>query len=452
MKKVLSLLLAFAMLLTLAACGDAGSQTPGNSEPSTTPQSPSSEKNQTSDTPSAPANEPEDDGKLTIWTWDPSFNIAAMNVAKEMYQADHPDVEIEVVEVGNEDIDARVIASNGDTSTLPDILLVQDNAFQKFVINYPEVYCDLTGKYDYSNFSPAKVAYSTVDGHNYGIPFDAGTAVAAWRTDYLAQAGYTIDDLTDINWDQFLEIGRKVKETTGHPMLSGLAGQVDTVLIMLQSCGSSMFNADGSVNLKDNEELKEVIEVYRTMVQEGIYLEVNSWDEYIGSMSNGSVVGTINGCWILGTIMSLEDQAGKWDITNMPKLVNAAGATNYSNNGGSSWAIINGKDINLALDFMQAYSNVDFYNAILPTTSAVACYTPAKDAPAYTEPSEFFNGTPIFKTIVEFGEQVPSNITGTYYYDARDALSTALTNVINGADLDSELSAAEDTVNFTMGF
>ncbi len=452
MKKVLSLLLAFAMLLTLAACGDAGSQTPGNSEPSTTPQSPSSEKNQTSDTPSAPANEPEDDGKLTIWTWDPSFNIAAMNVAKEMYQADHPDVEIEVVEVGNEDIDARVIASNGDTSTLPDILLVQDNAFQKFVINYPEVYCDLTGKYDYSNFSPAKVAYSTVDGHNYGIPFDAGTAVAAWRTDYLAQAGYTIDDLTDINWDQFLEIGRKVKETTGHPMLSGLAGQVDTVLVMLQSCGSSMFNADGSVNLKDNEELKEVIEVYRTMVQEGIYLEVNSWDEYIGSMSNGSVVGTINGCWILGTIMSLEDQAGKWDITNMPKLVNAAGATNYSNNGGSSWAIINGKDINLALDFMQAYSNVDFYNAILPTTSAVACYTPAKDAPAYTEPSEFFNGTPIFKTIVEFGEQVPSNITGTYYYDARDALSTALTNVINGADLDSELSAAEDTVNFTMGF
>ncbi len=449
MKKVVSLLLALAMVLSLAACS---SENPESSDqPSASAQGSDAENSGAPEATPEPTGGNVDDGKLTIWTWDPKFNIAAMNVAKEMYQADHPDVEIEIVEVGNEDIDARVIASNGDTSTLPDILLVQDNSFQKFVSNYPEVYCDLTGKYDYSNFSSAKVAYSTIDGHNYGIPFDAGTVVAAWRTDYLDQAGYTIDDLTDINWDQFLEIGRKVKEATGLPMLSGLAGQVDTVLIMLQSCGSSMFNADGSVNLKDNAELKEVVNVYNTMVKEGIYLEVNSWDEYIGSMSNGSVVGTINGCWILGTIMSLEDQAGKWDITNMPKLVNAAGATNYSNNGGSSWAIINGKDVDLALDFMQAYSNVDFYNTILPTTSAVACYTPAKEAPAYTAPSEFFNGTPIFRTIVEFGAQVPSNITGTYYYDARDALSTALTNVINGADLDSELSSAEDTVNFTMG-
>ena len=26
-----------------------------------------------------------EDGKITIWTWDPNFNIAAMKVAKEMY-------------------------------------------------------------------------------------------------------------------------------------------------------------------------------------------------------------------------------------------------------------------------------------------------------------------------------------------------------------------------------
>ena len=37
-----------------------------------------------------------DDGKLTIWTWDKTFNIAAMNIAKEMYQKDHPDVDIYV--------------------------------------------------------------------------------------------------------------------------------------------------------------------------------------------------------------------------------------------------------------------------------------------------------------------------------------------------------------------
>ena len=37
-----------------------------------------------------------EDGKITIWTWDKNFNIKAMQVAKEMYQKDHPDVEINI--------------------------------------------------------------------------------------------------------------------------------------------------------------------------------------------------------------------------------------------------------------------------------------------------------------------------------------------------------------------
>lgn len=396
----------------------------------------------------------EADKKLTIWTWDPTFNIAAMKVAKEMYQQEHPEVEIDIQEVLSEDIETKVItaASAGDLSTLPDILLVQDNSFQKFATNYPEVYADLTDLYDYTDFAPAKVAYSTLNGRHFGIPFDAGTAIATYRTDYLAEAGYTIADLTDIDWDRFLEIGRDVKAKTGRPMLSGQAGALDTVLMMLQSCGSSMFTEEGSVNLKNNEELKEVLDYYSTMVKEGIFIEVNTWDEYIGTLSNASVVGTINGCWILGTILSLNSQKGLWDLTNMPKLVKAENATNYSNNGGSSWAVINGKDVELAVDFMKAYRNVDFYNTILPTTSAIATWAPAKEAPAYTAPNEFYNNQPIFATIVEYTGKVPANITGAYYYDARSALGTAVTNYLNGGNLDSELATAEETINFTMGF
>lgn len=396
----------------------------------------------------------EADKKLTIWTWDPTFNIAAMKVAKEMYQQEHPEVEIDIQEVLSEDIETKVItaASAGDLSTLPDILLVQDNSFQKFATNYPEVYADLTDLYDYTDFAPAKVAYSTLNGRHFGIPFDAGTAIATYRTDYLAEAGYTIADLNDIDWDRFLEIGRDVKAKTGRPMLSGQAGALDTVLMMLQSCGSSMFTEEGSVNLKNNEELKEVLGYYSTMVKEGIFIEVNTWDEYIGTLSNASVVGTINGCWILGTILSLDSQKGLWDLTNMPKLVKAENATNYSSNGGSSWAVINGKDVELAVDFMKVYRNVDFYNTILPTTSAIATWAPAKEAPAYTAPNEFYNNQPIFATIVEYTGKVPANITGAYYYDARSALGTAVTNYLNGGNLDSELATAEETINFTMGF
>ena len=419
MKKLVSLMLALALVLSL--CGMASAA---------------------------------EDGKITIWTWDPNFNIKAMQVAKEMYQKDHPDVEINIEEVLSADVETRVItaASAGDISNLPDIMLIQDNSAQKFVLSYPEVYADITGKYDFTDFAEGKLAYSIVDGKNYGIPFDAGTVVGTYRTDYLEEAGYTIEDLTDIDWDRFIEIGKDVKAKTGRPMLSGQAGAIDTVLIMMQSCGASMFNEDGSVNFVNNEACKAVLEYYKTMVQEGIFIEVNTWDEYCGTLSNASVVGTINGCWILGTIMGVPEQAGKWALTNMPSMPGIEGATNYSNNGGSSWVFTNGTDIDLALDFMQMYRNVDFYNEILPSTSAIGTWAGAKEGSNYQAGNEFYNGDAIFAKIVEYTGHVPANTTGAFYYDAREALGTALTNYINGGDLDSELQTAEDTVNFAMGF
>ena len=331
-------------------------------------------------------------------------------------------------------------------------MLCQDNSIQKFVLNYPEVYADITGKYDFTDFAEGKLAYSVVDGKNYGIPFDAGTVVGTYRTDYLAEAGYTIDDLTDIDWDRFIEIGKDVKAKTGRPMLSGQAGAIDTVLIMMQSCGASMFNEDGSVNFVNNEACKKVLEYYKTMVQEGIFIEVNTWDEYCGTLSNASVVGTVNGCWILGTIMGVQDQAGKWALTNIPALPGIEGATHYSNNGGSSWVFTNGTDLELALDFMGMYRNVDFYNEILPSTSAIGTWAHAKEGSNYQAGNDFYSGDAIFAKIVEYTGKVPSNTTGAYYYDAREALGTALTNYINGGDLASELQTAEDTVNFAMGF
>ncbi len=394
-----------------------------------------------------------EDGKITIWTWDKNFNIKAMEVAKEMYAEINPDVEVIIEEVLSEDIETRVItaASAGDLSNLPDIMLVQDNSFQKMVMNYPEVYGNLTGKYDYEGFPAGKLAYSTVNGQNHGIPFDAGTVVGTYRTDFLEQAGYTIADLTDIDWDRFIEIGRDVKAKTGLPMLTGQAGSIDTVLIMMQSCGASMFNEDGSVNFVNNEACQKVLEYYKTMVTEGIFVEVNTWDEYCGTLANSSCVGTINGCWILGTIMAVPEFAGKWALTNMPSMPGIEGATNYSNNGGSSWAITNGTDMDLALDFMKMYRNVDFYNNILPTTSAIGTWAGAKDGSNYAADNAYY-GAPIFATIVEYTANVPANQTGAFYYDARGALGTATTNYMLGGDLMTELQSAEDEINFTMGF
>ncbi len=79
--------------------------------------------------------------------------------------------------------------------------------------------------------------------------------------------------------------------------------------------------------------LIDAIEVYTELVESGVFVEVNSWDEYISSFVNGSVAGTINGIWIAGSIQTAEDQAGKWAVTDLPKLDGVPDATNYSANG-----------------------------------------------------------------------------------------------------------------------
>lgn len=396
-----------------------------------------------------------DDNTLTVWTWDPAFNIYAMEEAEKIYQQDHPDFKLDIVETPWDDLQTKLttLAQSQEFSELPDIFLMQNNAFQKNVINYPDLFTEATDAADFSEFPKAVVDYSTYDGVNYGVPFDAGTAIQALRTDVLAEAGYTVADFTDITWDDFLTKASDVLAKTGKPLLSGQAGSADTIMMMLQSTGASLFDADGNPTIADNEALEASIDMYTQLVKAGVFTEVNTWDEFIGTFVNGGVAGTIQGVWISGSIQTATDQAGNWGVTNLPKLDGVGDATNYSANGGSSWAISSNANVDLANDFLKSTfaGSTELYDTILPSSGAVANWIPAGDSEVYTQPVEFFGGQPIYADVVKFGADVPSNNTGAYYYEARDAVSAAITKIIGGADMDEALAEAQSTVEFAMG-
>lgn len=428
-KKVLSVVLTATMAVgMLAGCGGGGSSDANLADQDT------------------------NDKDLVVWCWDPAFNIYSMEEAAKIYTASHSDVNITVEEVPWNDIQTRLTtaATSGDLSTLPDIFLMQDNAFQKNVMAYPDAFYELTDSgIDFTQFASGKTAYSVIGGKNYGVPFDNGAVIGCYRTDILAEAGLTVDDFTDITWSQYIENGKKVKDATGKPLISMQAGECDLLMMMMQSAGASLFNEDGTANMINNETLKVVMDQYAELKSEGILVEVNSWDEYVASIVNGDVAGTINGCWIMASIQTAEDQSGNWAITNMPKLEGVDNATNYSNNGGSSWAITsNCANVELAADFLASTfaGSTELYDTIL-SCGAIATWAPAGDSSAYAVPSDFFSGDAVFAKIVEFSTHVPSNITGPYYYEGRTAIATALTNYVNGGDLATELNTAEATVN-----
>ena len=455
-RKVIAVLLASTMVFSMAACGSNGSDSGSDTGSGSTDSGDDASAESGDDAEAVEGSG--GDNTLTVWTWDPNFNIYAIEKAAELYAADgHEGFTVQVEEVLSDDIETRLTTavSAGDLSTLPDIFLMQDNSFQKYATNYPDLFTDLTDSgIDFSQFSEAKVAYSTVDGKNLGIPFDNGAVINAIRTDLIEQAGLTLEDFTDITWSQYMELAKQVLDATGVPMLTAQAGSPDLIMEMLQSCGASLFNEDGSVNIVGNDALKECMEIYAQMVADGTLVEVTDWDQYIASLNNGTAASALNGCWIIASITPQEDQSGNWQITNMPKLEKQDNATNYSNNGGSSWVISsNCADTDLAIDFMNSTfaGSTELYDDLIQK-GALATWAPAGDSEAYAQPVEFFANQEIYALIVDYATQTPSNITGPFYYDARDAVGVALSNIIqSGADMDSEIASAQETVEFNMG-
>lgn len=212
LKKLSAILCSAIIAVSMVACGSSGSNQDGNT---------------------VSKGDANADDTLTVWCWDPTFNIAAMKEA-----ANQAGVKVDIVETSSDDCEAKLItaATSGQYDSLADIILLQDNSYQKFLEAYPDAFVALDDiDIDWSQFSELKQNYSVKDGKHYGVPFDNGAAIGAYRTDILKEAGYTVDDFTDISWDKFIEMGEQVYKKTGKYMLSGMANSPDTIMMMLQS-------------------------------------------------------------------------------------------------------------------------------------------------------------------------------------------------------------------------
>ena len=185
------------------------------------------------------------DNTLTVYAWYANFNIPALKAAEAAYQKVNPDFKLDIAtQSGSSDVEqAMTLAgSSGDMSSLPDIVLFQDHFIQSYVADYPDCWIDLEGaNINWEDFGAEKLSYSTIDGVHYGVPVDNGTAIFAYRTDVLEEAGYTLEDVTAISWERWLEIARDVKDKTGYALLSMDHSGDDLPYMLMQAEGLSQW-------------------------------------------------------------------------------------------------------------------------------------------------------------------------------------------------------------------
>ncbi|MEG0470511.1 MAG: extracellular solute-binding protein, partial [Longicatena sp.] len=310
LKKLCAGLLCAGMALTMTACG-------GSDEP----------KEAKTD-------------KITIWAWDDTFNIKAAKDAADLYKKDNADLEVEIVTMAQDDIIQKLNTSlsSGKTDGLPNIVLIEDYRIQNYLTAYPEEFSELTDIVKKEDFMDYKFAVNSIDDKIYGLPFDSGVAGLFYRLDYIEQAGYTAKDMENITWDEYIEIGKAVKEKTGHAMLTLDPSDLGQIRMMLQSAGSWYVKEDGeTVDIENNEALKSAITVYKKLIDSGIVEQVADWDSFVGAFQKGNVASVPTGCWIGSSIMKTADQSGKWGIAPLPRLADVKSSVNASSIGGGGW-------------------------------------------------------------------------------------------------------------------
>lgn len=386
---------------------------------------------------------------LTVW-YSGGVNGKALEYAAQLYTAQHPDVAINIEQVATSDRETRltVALTSGDMTGLPDITLFQDYSAQRFLQLFPGCLADLSESIDMSCFAQDKVGYWTYEGKVYALPFDSAASADFVRLDLLAEAGYGLDDLKDITWDRYIEIGKDVQAKTGKYMLTE-TDYSNLMMVLVKSAATWYFNEDGSANIENNAGVRAALETIKKLHDSGIVMENEDWAAFISSMNEGKIVSTVTGNWILGSIVSAEDQSGLWGMTTIPSMSEDMG--HYSSNGGSSWAVLSSSEKQeLAVDFLKTFMTDEFNTYLIKDLATVPTYLPAQKLECASEPYAFTNGQKVFADIMDYTAKTPVIAYGPYNADVQNTMQLAIDQVLAGTSVDEALKTAQQTMDFLM--
>lgn len=395
-------------------------------------------------------------GKITIWCWDPNFNVAIMEEAAARYNKINPNVKIEIVSMAKADVEQKLntILASGVKKDLPEIVLIEDYNAKKYLESYPGAFADLTDHFNYSEFAPYKLEFMILNDRVYGVPFDSGVAGWFYRRDYFEGAGIDTSKLSSITMDEYIELGKVLKEKTGKYMQAGDPYDGGLMRILLQSAGTWYFDEKGEPNIANSPALKEAVRIYKELNDSGISKEVSGWNEWVAAFNEGDVASVITGVWIVGSIKAEKTQSGKWGVLPIPRP-NIPESLNASNLGGSSWYVLeNSENKDLAIDFMnQIYAkDVDFYQKILIDRGAVGTWLPAQKGEAYSAGDPFFADQIIYVDFAKWIEMIPSVDYGLYTYEADAAIMGVMPDVYSGKlSIEEALKQAEDQLRNVIG-
>ena len=324
-KKVLSLVLATAMMSTLlAGCGSSegttasGSSAAGSSTPASS-QTTSSETTGSNTTTAEPVT-------LKWAIWDQETTQYWTDI-KEAYEASHEGVTVEMVDLGSTDYMTVLATDLSGSGTEFDVVTIKDvpgyaTLVQKNAILPLDDYIKADGV-DLSKYAGA-TDQVTVDGKLYELPFRNDFWVLFYNKD-LFDAKNVAYPTNDMTWDEYDALAREMTDTTFGSQIYG--GHYHT----WRSTIGLMGVLDGRHTILDGdyEFMKPYYEMVLAEEKDGVvrkYSDLKTEGLHYSAAFSGGDVAMMNMCsWFISTMITNlksgeydSSLCGNWGIVKYP--------------------------------------------------------------------------------------------------------------------------------------
>mgnify|MGYP001266204130 FL=1 len=413
---------AFIVLLCLVLAGCGGEQEAG------------SEANEVESVGSDDENATD----LTFWTFQ-GLHVEFYEEAVKSWNEANPDrplnVQLEVFPYDEMHNNLLLALQSGVGA--PDIVDIEINRFPNFLQGeiQLEPLNDMIEPVQ-DQFVQSRLDVYAADGQYYGAPTHVGATVAFYNTSIMEEAGVSPDDIE--TWDDYVEVGKVVKEKTGIPMTAVFTTGFWSFYPMLNQKGSDFFDAEHNVIL-DNDDNIEVLQFIHDMVYEHEIAEIapggrHDAEEFFAYMNGGGAASLIMPSWYASRFVEhMPDQSGHFEIRPMPRW--EPDGFRSAGMGGTGTAVTNQSEhIDLAKEFLAHAKLTEEANIKIWT---ILGFDPPRhdvwDAPELREENRFteYFGDGFFDMMLDLKDEIhPLNITPQTPL-ARDLIETnVLHNVL----------------------
>ena len=324
MKRILALLLALVMVMSVAGCkkeAETGNNSSSNS---------SSNSNSNSSSNSSSTGKSDDKVTLTMWciATEGDSNRKAYEKAIAEVTAKYPNVDFKWEAIENETYKTKIAAAMA-ANDVPDIFFTWACAFLGDFVSQGKVYCldDTLAKYS-SELPDSMLQNTTYDGKHYGVPTTMNIVALFANMDLLKQAGW---EKVPENYDELIKCCDDLVAKGIIPF--GCAGGETWCVteylepVIQKSIGSAALNDIflGRASY-DNPDVAKAVDLLQTMIDKGYFDPAGaalSNDEVKANFINGQTAFYQNGTWNCADFSDEEKAPGflqKVKVTEFPVI------------------------------------------------------------------------------------------------------------------------------------